>query len=1526
MGKRAKKWFKWIGLIILIPVFLVLLMVGLVYIPFVQNFAVQKITQSLSGSIGMQLNIGDFRLTYPLNLTVRDVYATDTELDTIAYVRELRVNIRPRPLLKKNISVSAFYLNEARIHTRSLIEGIEIQGVVGSLEGFAESVSLINENAIINRLMFADADLSVRFDSIMPSDTIGAKINWKLLLEEIDLERIALSYQQPADSLQVETCFDEISLADVNIDLYEERYEIFRVSLAAAKINVDIGNQTMKTGIDPMHLKLTDVMICADSIIYQPDEIQANIQSFTANEQSGMTITSLAGKIKMDNESVNIPDLRVKTPYSTVSAKVSAPFDITEKNSSGFLSAQLNVVVDKRDMEFFLGEWANTIAGFPAGRALSLSCRVDGNMSKLYLNELHSDWPGVYHIEANGLIQDVLDSISRSGSMSLTASINGKELLAVVPAQYTEQFSLPDTVRFEMQATLLEGTYSADMQLSEMQGKMKLSGHYNPFREEYLLDLQADNIVPMHFLPQDSLLLLTAKLQAEGKGWDVFSEKTATQFSGMLTEMQYKELSLSGITFDGSLKEHRIQGAVTSELPYIKANMTFDGDLQKDRLSGMLILDMDTLDLYEMKISQQPFSNTFQIFSEFDSDLKKRHRLDVTLGNWDMFLSDKIISPKTLILHALTNEDTTQVSLHAGDLGLILAAHTDVATVADQFFVLTDSMSRQLQRDSLIDFQQHLPLFPQLNLRIEAQNDNPVYNYLQNNNTYFDRFHLNASLSPETGLTMDGLLLSLIKDTMKIDTIRLDVRQETTELKYALDVVKNRFRRQAPYQAGLKGSLTYSGGDAELMYRNENGTTGFQVGLRAEKQQDGVNFQVFPRNPVLAYMPFQVNENNFVRVKSLKDISANLRLTGADNTLVWLHSEEDDGKMQELLTEINGIDLNRISTDFLQIPSMKGVADMSIRYVPEENTFMIVADANVNNLVYEGETVGELLLNVVYLPLDNREQQLDIHLFHNQNVVSTLSALYQPAENERIDGSFDIQTLALSTLNPFLSGMAQLNGALHSSITLSGTATQPVLNGYLKLDTASVYSTATGSRFRFDDKQVEVNNNTIRLDRYGIFAAGNNPLLVDGTIGLNINNPLRSMVDLRMSANNMQLLDSRKTSENMVFGRTFIDLQNFTARGPLNSLVMRGNLNLLGNTNMTLIMKESPLTVNDRMDKLVTFSYFRDTIPRRRTLTGERIVRETRSSVEGLDMLLAVRIDPAVRLTVELDDAGTNRIELEGGGDLSYRYTPQEDMTLTGRYALSGGLIRYNMPIISNKTLRIRENSYLDWSGDIMDPFINLKATERIRTSVSTDDRSLRSVNFDAGIDLRQRMENLQLQFTLEALDDANLQSQLTALGPEERSKRAIVMLLTGSYLDEDTNFDMGMALNSFLQAEINNLTGSLLKGVDFNFGMDNNERLGMGGANYSFRFSKRFYNDRLNVVLGGNVTTGNLPNDNNTFINDASVEYRLDPAGSRYAKLFYQRQYESLFEGEITKYGGGLVFRKKIRKLSDLFVFGRRK
>ena len=349
------------------------------------------------------------------------------------------------------------------------------------------------------------------------------------------------------------------------------------------------------------------------------------------------------------------------------------------------------------------------------------------------------------------------------------------------------------------------------------------------------------------------------------------------------------------------------------------------------------------------------------------------------------------------------------------------------------------------------------------------------------------------------------------------------------------------------------------------------------------------------------------------------------------------------------------------------------------------------------------------------------------------------------------------------------------------------------------------------------------------------------------------------------------------------------------------------------------------------MSDMVTFTSFTDTLRR-------RMPRNPPLPMGGMDMLMTIHIDPAVQANVDLSPDQSNHINLEGGGDLSFQYTPQGDMFLNGRYTLSGGTIKYSIPVIPLKEFNVQEGSYVQWTGNPMDPTLNLTATERVRTSVTlTGQSSPRLVNFDVGIELTQQLENLGLQFTLTAPEDMAMQEELTSKGPEERAKLAVSMLVTGMYLgggggSGKVNMNMGDALTSFLQSEINNIAGSALKSVDISFGMetydDNGDAGGGTRTDYSFRFAKRFYNDRIRVVLGGRISTGENINNGQAqpFIDNVSVEYRLDSSGSRYVKLFHDKNYESLLEGEITETGAGIVLRKKMMHLRELFNFKKTK
>ena len=166
----------------------------------------------------------------------------------------------------------------------------------------------------------------------------------------------------------------------------------------------------------------------------------------------------------------------------------------------------------------------------------------------------------------------------------------------------------------------------------------------------------------------------------------------------------------------------------------------------------------------------------------------------------------------------------------------------------------------------------------------------------------------------------------------------------------------------------------------------------------------------------------------------------------------------------------------------------------------------------------------------------------------------------------------------------------------------------------------------------------------------------------------------------------------------------------------------------------------------------------------------------------------------------------------------------------------------------------------------------------------------------------------------------------------EERGRVAVTMLVTGMYVTDNAEsnggFNYANTLNAYLQSAINEIAGKAISTVDVNFGIESGTSdVGTTTTDYSFSFAKRFWGNRINVIIGGKVSTGqNAVNTGQTIIDNISIEYRLDKSGSRYVNLFYDRNYESLLEGQVTKMGGGIVLRKKADKLAELFIFRRKK
>ena len=1523
-------WLKRLGIICLIPIVLVLLVSVLLYVPPIQNAVVKKAVSYVSEATGMVVDFERLRLSFPLGLSVHNVFVFTSDNDTLIHLNKLTLDVKPRPLLKGNVIVEGLRLEALGLNTGKLLDGVVVKGNVGNAYLSAGNVEMAEERVSLNNVSLSDADIDLFYCDTTASDTTASKVNWCIDLRKMELTNVNFACRMPCDSVFLDIMVNDVALSDVFLDLGSEEYRASGLDVNMSKLFYGTNLEEAAPGLDFSHILLSDINLTLDSLYYDNEQnISAILRKCSAKERSGLVVKSAAGRVEVDSANIRMPSFLVETDYSTIQVQASVPWTaIDDKKPSGKLSFNAKALIDKHDALLIIGDKSEVFKKYYPDTVLTFETFVSGNVGDFMVNKFDAVLPGAFDMSMTGNITSLLNERLRSGMIDCKANTQDVDFITgMFPDMLQNRFRIPDSMAFAGIFTMDKGLYSVEMVLRESLGKVNLSGNYNVFNESYEAYLDIDSLEPVHFMPEDSVMWLSASIKAKGQGSDIYVSSTWSDIKGSVNNIRYGESSISDISIAGSLKDNHIQVELISAYPFVRGRISVDGEVKKDKIKGMIIVDADSLDLYGLKLTEIPMSSSFQIFSEVESDLDKIHSLDVTLGNWSLTFEKQTIEPKMLTLAFRSDTNMTKTTFRAGDLNMVFTGSADFNTLTGNLSQLSGEVVKQFKRDSTFDIQELRPFFPDMSLQLSAERDNPIYNYLQTDNIFFEKISLGATISPEDGLKVSGSLFALVKDTFKIDTIGFNVWQDTLGILYNADAVKNRFRNQEAFKVNISGYVRKNDGDIFLSFINNKGEKGVDLGVNIKKAYDRFDLSFYPEKPVIAFLPFTVNSNNYFRFRSLKDMEADIRLDGSYNSSFWIHSGNESETMKEILVELNQINLEKISGGFANMPSLKGLLNATLRYVPEDASFMVIADGNIDDFYYENGRVGELLVNATYMPMEKGTHQIDVHAFHDMKEISSLSVLYKEGRYEdRIDGEISVEQLPLNIFNAMIPGqMAQLEGSLHGKLSLMGTSKNPIIDGALQLNKTSLYIVPSATTLHFDDRPVIVTKNKMKLDKYSLYILSKeNPFIIDGTI--DATNTSHPFVDLKMTANNLQLIDSKRTAESLAYGRLFMNV-NTTLRGPVQSLIMRGNMRILGNTNMTYVMTDSPLEVQDSFNDLVTFTYFADTLPRR-PRGSYSLVRGTRgvAMMSGTDVLLNINIDPVVRIRVDLSEDRSNYLEWRGGGDLSLQYTTQGDMSLNGRYTLSDGTMRYSIPVIPLTDFSIRNGSYVDWNGNPMDPYLNITAYTRVRSSVVTNGQS-QMVDFNTGIQLRDNLEDVSVKFLLEAPNNDNVRSQLTAMGEEERSKQAISLLVAGVYLASggtgSDNLNVGAALNSLLQREIKNMLGNLMGEVPFSFDVityDGTDGKGRR-VDYMGRFYKGFFGERLYTTLGLRYTSNN-----EFFPDDISFEYKIDTDGGRAVKVFRSSEYKNIFEGEITNIGASFILKRKVKKFGDLFSLKKNK
>ena len=697
---------------LLTPIILFVILMILLYVPPVQNFIRKQATAIASDATGMNISVERIDLRFPLNLLVRGVQVvqpgSDTadiqHPDTLLNLGSLNVRVQAWPLLKGRVEVDDITLQRVAVNSSGLLEGMRIKGTLGRFFLASHGIDLNKEDAVLNRVELSDTHVQVMLADTTetPEDTTETALNWRVALHNLKLKNVSVDLQMPLDSMSLAATIGDASIEDAEADLKRQFYGWRKFALTGTSVNYDTGTAVPAEGFDASHIALRDIRIGIDSVMTCGRDMNAVIREFSMYDRSGLTVTSLTGRLFADSAVIRVPYLQLKTPHSEMNLTAQTYWKLVDIPTTGQLSARFNANIGKQDVLLFAGGLPETFKEAYPFRPLVIHAGTEGNLKQMQISRFTAELPGAFSLSGGGELWNLTDSLKRSGGLDFEMQTQDLNFLTGLTGVTPDgSIVVPDSMNLVARLGLDGPQCNALLKVQEGKGSLNLDAAYNLSTEVYHADLAIDALQLHHFLPKDSVYALTAHVAAKGRGVDMTSRQTTALVETKLDKLQYARWNLSGVNLNAELKSAVASVRLTSDNELLK--MQSEADLRLDRkyMDGRLNMKVEELDLYNLGIASEPLEH-----------------------------------PVAFNLGAEARRDSIKLRMDAGDMDLQFRARSTLEELLGQSDKFVAILTKQIEERRL-DHAALRQVLPSAGMKLTAGQANPVSYFLKTKNKLF---------------------------------------------------------------------------------------------------------------------------------------------------------------------------------------------------------------------------------------------------------------------------------------------------------------------------------------------------------------------------------------------------------------------------------------------------------------------------------------------------------------------------------------------------------------------------------------------------------------------------------------------------------------------------------------------------------------------------------------------------------------------------------------------------------------------
>lgn len=1552
----------------------ILLVVGTVmtlYSPWMQDTLREKIVERMNSVDGMSMTLESFKLGFPLDLSLGGLSLVQNG-DTLVAASGLEASVSVLPLLKGEAYIDAVSLDNGRFRMGApdsamfmtiAAERINLQPVTVGLKDMAIDIPEgVLDGATVDMVLTPDTvasapktseptemsirlgdlslrDLTYRMKLLPSIDSLGAFIAEGNLHDGlIDLkaqrvklgsfigERLNAAYIAPDSATVAAT--PVVANSDTAVSA-PWTIEIDSIAFSGSHALYTTRGVKPMPGLDFTYIEVDSLDLAVSKFYNQATTLHLPLKLHGV-ERCGVSLDA-RGTFSLDSVAMRLDDFKITTPVTALD--VTALMGMGNLMGDPELPVRLDATggVGVSDLKKMFPAFLPYLVTLPANDRIGLTAFVDGSMKRLELRQLDLTVNGCVAVHGKGYVGNLTDFNNLFGNIALSGNIvnlNGlKNRILTGPG--AKDFMIP-RMRINGNINMLAGTVSGNVNVLTGGGKLALDGRWNSRGENYKASLDVNDFPVETFMPKLGVGKVTAKLNADGHGYNPFGTKMKVDARLDVEAVEYGGYTYRDIIAMAKIADGKANINLHSTNPDTKLQLMADGNLDGDTYDWTVIADGDEIDLQALKLSELESLVSFNLSGRAQIT-PKTNTIDaeLTLNDFDLVQPAKNISVSNILAKFDSNDSITDLSLHNRDLTAMFSSPLSLDSLLSHFSDTSAALDSQIVA-RIINVEKIHNALPPFTLDINAGSNNALTDVLASSKMGFRSFYLDAG--NDSTLHLNSRLLGFVTGTTRLDTISFTANQHGEYMGFKARVGNRPGTFDSWAKVNLNGYIAHNELGARLTQSNISGKEGFDVGLKVNVEDSVATLRLTPLDQIIGYQPWTVNGDNYISyVIPTKHIDANLIMTGS-NSKVEILTEHVDGSIgqEDLVVKLSDIHL----ADWVSInpfaPPIKGDLNADVRLRQVDGNLNGIGDVAIDNFYYGKDRVATMKVDFDVTTKPGGMLYATSNVYVDGKKTMTLAGnLNDSTSTSPYNLDFSMIHFPLATVNPFLPpNMAKLRGTLNGTMRISGESNAPVFNGYLDFDSTAIRLNMTGTDYLFSDEKIPVVDNLVTFDRFTIKGVNDNPLHINGSVDISsLSSP---KIDLTLKADNMQLVNTRKASKGAdVYGKAFIALDS-RVHGDMKLLFVNADLRILPPTNVTYVMPAATNAIaSQSTDDMVKFVNFTDT-------AAVMLADSITTSAMAMILDASLTIENGTTIGVDLSTDGKNRVQLEADGTLNYTMSPlSSDGRMTGRLNINSGYVRYSPPFMSEKNFAFDDNSYVAFNGDVMNPTLNIHATDVIKANVTQTGQNSRLVNFDVILNVTGTLDRMDVAFDLTTGDDVTVANELQSMSADQRANQAMNMLLYGIYTGPGTKGDAsisGNALFSFLESQINSWAANNIKGVDLSFGIDQYNRTVDGASSqttsYSYQVSKSLFNDRFKIVVGGNYSTDANADENfsQNLINDISFEYFLNQGHTMYVRIFRHTGYESILEGEITQTGVGFVYRRKLNSLGDMFKFLKRK